>query len=42
MLQWPEGMPWPEFRDQLSIFAKDVMPAFTTKGTAAGVGDGNN
>jgi len=42
MLQWPEGMPWPEFRDQLSIFAKDVMPAFITQGTAAAVGDGNN
>ncbi len=42
ILQWPEGMPWPEFRDQLSAFAKDVMPAFITKGTAAAVGDGNN
>ena len=42
ILQWPEGMPWPEFRDQLSTFAKDVMPAFATQGTAAGVGDGNN
>lgn len=29
VLQWPEGMPWLEFKEQLSIFAKDVMPAFT-------------
>ena len=28
ILQWPEGMPWPEFKDQLSRFAKEVMPAF--------------
>ena len=28
VLQWPEGMPWSEFREQLSIFAADVMPAF--------------
>ena len=42
MLQWPEGMPWPEFKEQLSAFAKDVMPAFTTQRTAAGVGDDND
>ena len=29
VLQWPEGMPWLEFRDQLSLFAKEVMPLFT-------------
>jgi alkanesulfonate monooxygenase SsuD/methylene tetrahydromethanopterin reductase-like flavin-dependent oxidoreductase (luciferase family) len=29
VLQWPEGMPWLEFRDQLSAFAKEVMPAFS-------------
>lgn len=29
VLQWPEGMPWPEFKDQLSRFAKEVMPAFS-------------
>ncbi|PKB64391.1 MAG: hypothetical protein BZY80_03075 [SAR202 cluster bacterium Io17-Chloro-G2] len=29
ILQWPEGMPWPEYKDQLSRFAKDVMPAFS-------------
>ncbi|PKB79431.1 MAG: hypothetical protein BZY88_13395 [SAR202 cluster bacterium Io17-Chloro-G9] len=28
ILQWPEGMPWPEFREQLSLFAEGVMPAF--------------
>ena len=39
ILQWPEGMPWPEFKEQLSSFAKDVMPAFSTQGTAAGVGN---
>ena len=42
ILQWPEGMPWPEFRDQLSAFAEHVMPAFATQGTAAVVGDGND
>jgi len=29
VLQWPEGMPWPVYKEQLSRFAKDVMPAFT-------------
>ena len=28
ILQWPEGMPWLEFRDQLTLFAGEVMPAF--------------
>ena len=28
VLQWPEGMPWREFQEQLSIFAAEVMPAF--------------
>ena len=27
VLQWPEGMPWPMYKEQLSRFAKDVMPA---------------
>ena len=39
VLQWPEGMPWPEFKDQLSIFAKEVMPAFTGQRTVAGDSD---
>ena len=42
VLQWPEGMPWPEFKDQLSIFAKEVMPAFTGPRTAAAAGDSDD
>ena len=34
ILQWPEGMPWPEFKEQLSIFAREVMPAFTRRESA--------
>ena len=34
ILQWPEGMPWPEFKEQLSVFARDVMPAFTQRESA--------
>ena len=29
MLHWPEGVPPPEFQEQLRWFARDVMPAFT-------------
>ena len=29
ILQWPEAMPWEMYKDQLSRFAKDVMPKFT-------------
>ena len=32
VLQWPEGMPWEMYKDQLSRFAKDVMPEFTGRG----------
>jgi alkanesulfonate monooxygenase SsuD/methylene tetrahydromethanopterin reductase-like flavin-dependent oxidoreductase (luciferase family) len=32
VLQWPEAMPWEMFKDQLSRFAKDVMPEFTGRG----------
>ena len=28
ILHWPEGMPWLEFREQLTLFAGEVMPAF--------------
>ena len=42
MLQWPEGMPWPMFKEQLSRFAKEVMPAFTGARTAASAGDDGN
>ena len=42
ILQWPEGMPWPEFKDQLSRFAAEVMPAFTERPAAAAVGDSDS
>ena len=29
VFQWPEGMPWSEFKEQLSIFAEEVMPSFS-------------
>jgi alkanesulfonate monooxygenase SsuD/methylene tetrahydromethanopterin reductase-like flavin-dependent oxidoreductase (luciferase family) len=29
VLQWPEGMPWPMYKEQLTRFAKDVMPVFS-------------
>ena len=32
VLQWPEAMPWEMYKDQLSRFAKDVMPEFTGRG----------
>jgi hypothetical protein len=28
MIHWAEGMPPAEFKEQLSWFARDVMPAF--------------
>ena len=34
ILQWPEGMPWPEFKEQLSIFGREVMPTFTQRESA--------
>ena len=42
VLQWPEGMPWPEFKDQLSIFAREVMPAFSVQRPATVGGDADN
>jgi hypothetical protein len=36
MLHWAEGMPMAEFKEQLTWFARDVMPAFT--GNAPGMG----
>jgi hypothetical protein len=36
MLQWPEGMPLREFKEQLRMVAGEVMPAFT--GATATVG----
>ena len=32
VLHWPEGMPWLEFKDQLTRFARDVMPAISGGG----------
>ena len=29
VMHWPEGMPWGEFRQQLTLFAEGVMPAFS-------------
>ena len=31
VLHWPEGTPWAEFKEQLGIFAAEVMPAFGPK-----------
>ena len=39
ILQWPEGMPWLEFKDQLSQFAAEVMPAFAGRQKASMAGD---
>jgi len=39
ILHWPEGMPWKEFRDQLTTFAKEVMPAFSARSAATVAGD---
>ena len=33
VLQWPEGQPWSEFADQLTRFAREVMPHFSPAGT---------
>ena len=38
IVQWPEGMPWAEFRDQLTLFAREVMPAFAASGEASVAG----
>ena len=47
VLQWPEGLPWPEFREQLDVFAREVMPHFQSEEVAepvssrgAGISDG--
>ena len=29
VVHWPEGMPWHEYREQLTMFAEGVMPAFS-------------
>jgi hypothetical protein len=38
MLQWPEGMPLREFKEQLRMVAREVMPAFTAAAAAASAG----
>ena len=38
MLQWPEGMPLREFKEQLRMVAREVMPAFTGATAATGAG----
>jgi alkanesulfonate monooxygenase SsuD/methylene tetrahydromethanopterin reductase-like flavin-dependent oxidoreductase (luciferase family) len=38
VIQWPEGMPWAEYKDQLTRFAQEVMPHFTRRKAAAGAG----
>ena len=35
MLQYPEGMPLAEFKQQLRIFGEEVMPAFKQAAPAA-------
>ena len=35
ILYWAEGMPWKDFRDQLTVFANEVMPAFAGQNEAA-------
>ena len=38
VLQWPEGMPWLEFKDQLTQFSQEVMPAFSGSELTSGIG----
>jgi hypothetical protein len=38
MLQWPEGMPLREFKEQLRLVAREVMPAFAGATTVVGAG----
>lgn len=35
MFQWPEGMPLDDFKEQLRILGREVMPAFTQSATPA-------
>ena len=37
VLQWPEGLPWSEFREQLELFAREVMPHFRSEEVAGPV-----
>ena len=38
MIHWAEGMPPAEFKEQLRLFARDVMPAFQQAAVSAGEG----
>jgi alkanesulfonate monooxygenase SsuD/methylene tetrahydromethanopterin reductase-like flavin-dependent oxidoreductase (luciferase family) len=42
ILHWPEGMPWRVFRGQLTAFAREVMPSFTGRQTAAVAGSNSD
>jgi alkanesulfonate monooxygenase SsuD/methylene tetrahydromethanopterin reductase-like flavin-dependent oxidoreductase (luciferase family) len=35
ILQWPEGTPWREFKEQLEIFSREVIPHFQPRRAAA-------
>ncbi|MBM3943591.1 MAG: LLM class flavin-dependent oxidoreductase [SAR202 cluster bacterium] len=41
VFQWPEGMPWPEYRDQLTMLAQEVMPHFTRRRKSAAIAVGS-
>jgi hypothetical protein len=30
MIHWAEGMPWSVFKEQLRVFAAEVMPHFSS------------
>ena len=38
MFHWPEGMPLQEFKEQLRLLGKEVMPAFTQPSTTSTAG----
>ena len=40
ILHWPEGTPWPEFREQLDMFAREVMPHFSSSQSGSKVAAG--
>ena len=45
VLQWPEGLPWREYKEQIDIFAREVMPHFQPEGVvkpAAPIGTGTS
>jgi alkanesulfonate monooxygenase SsuD/methylene tetrahydromethanopterin reductase-like flavin-dependent oxidoreductase (luciferase family) len=40
VVQWPEGMPWLEYKEQLTRLGQEVMPHFTRRKAGAGAGRG--